>query len=272
MSPPNDERRYSDEEFALILSRAVEIEGRPAPEPETPPLPLPPSDGLTLAEIQEIAGEAGIDPGAVAEAASALSREEPSTLAILLGGPPKMQVERFVPGHPSPEQMSVMIDQAREILERDGDANEVLGGLEWRFHEPGESSTFIQVAPRGDGTRIRISVSRSGQAFLSYWVPMVASAVIAGITLGAVEPNTLGGFLFGFGGALTVGYGIGRTIWTYSTRGWNERLERLLAAMTRTAEEATSKSHNETPLPPSDGVEEEQPTLPPPDTSEDGPS
>ncbi len=247
MSPPNDERRYTDEEFALILRRAVEIEGRPTPEPETPPLPLPTSDGLTLTEIQEIAGEAGIDPAAVAEAASALSREEPSTLAILLGGAPKMQVERFVPGHPSPEQMSVMIDQAREILERDGDANEVLGGLEWRFHEPGESSTFIQVAPRGDGTRIQISVNRAGQAFLSYWVPTTACAVIAGITLGTIDPGSLAPFLFGFGGALAAGYGIGRTIWRYSTRGWDERLQRLLSAMTRTAEE-------------------EQPTLPPPDT------
>ena len=80
MSPPDDERRYSDEEFALILRRAVEIEGRPTPEPEAPTLPLPPSDGLTLTEIQEIAGEAGIDPAAVAEAASALSLAERSPL------------------------------------------------------------------------------------------------------------------------------------------------------------------------------------------------
>ena len=272
MSEAEDKRRYSDEEFALILRRAVEIEGRPTPDPETPTLPLPTSDGLTLTEIQEIAGEAGIDPGAVAEAASALSLEKPSTLAIFLGSPPKMQVERFVPGHPSAEQMSVMIDQAREILERDGDANEVLGGLEWRFQESGESSTFIQVAPRGDGTRIRISVNRAGQAFLSYWVPMTASAVIAGITLGAIEPSTLGGFLFGFGGALAAGYGIGRTIWRYSTRGWNDRLQRLLTAMIRTAEEAAGEIHDETPLPPFDGVEEERSTLPPPDTSEKDPS
>jgi hypothetical protein len=272
MSQADSERRYSDEEFSRILRRAVEIEGRPTLEPETPTLPLPPSDGLTLTEIQEIAREAGIDPAAVADAASTLGLEEPSPLAILLGGAPKMQVERFVPGHPSSEQMSVMIDQAREILKRDGDANEVLGGLEWRFQEPGESSTFIQVAPRGGGTRIRISVNRAGQAFLSYWVPMAASAVIAGITLGVIEPSTLGAHLFGFGGALAAGYGVGRTIWRHSTRGWNDRLERLLRAMTRTAQNAAGEIEDEALLPPSDSVEEERPTLPSPDTSEDDPA
>ena len=62
------------------------------------------------------------------------------------------------------------------------------------------------------------------------------------------------------GAALAAGYGVGRMIWAHSTRKWNERVQRLLTAMTRTAEEAT-------PLPPS-GAEEGGPTtLPPPDTS-----
>ena len=101
---------------------------------------------------------------------------------------------------------------------------------------------------------------------------MAASAVIAGITLGAVDPSTLAGFVLGFGGALAAGYGIGRMIWTHSTRGWNKRLQRLLSVMTRTAEGAAPESHDETLLPPSDGVEEEQSTLPPTDTSEDNAS
>ena len=56
-------RRYSDEEFALILRRASEIsevgDARPG-------------GGLSLSEIQQIAGEAGIDPTAVARAAAGL--------------------------------------------------------------------------------------------------------------------------------------------------------------------------------------------------------
>lgn len=68
----NDEedkkRRYSEEEFALILRKASEIqlsEGRPKGTPEA-------GSGLTLQEIRSIASEAGIDPEAVTRAASVL--------------------------------------------------------------------------------------------------------------------------------------------------------------------------------------------------------
>lgn len=55
MSHSDDERRYSDEEFALILKAASEAEATQ--------VAAAPQQGLTLAEIQEIATEVGIDHG-----------------------------------------------------------------------------------------------------------------------------------------------------------------------------------------------------------------
>ena len=60
------ERRYTDEEVRLILSNAVEVDSSMAAEAER---------GLTLAQIQRVAAEAGLSPASVAAAAATLDQE-----------------------------------------------------------------------------------------------------------------------------------------------------------------------------------------------------
>ena len=67
MADQNDERHYSDEEFAIILRTASE-----APDGFPPALPPEPQDGLTLSEIKAIAAEVGIAPEKVSRAAALL--------------------------------------------------------------------------------------------------------------------------------------------------------------------------------------------------------
>ncbi|MCK5653030.1 MAG: hypothetical protein KAJ42_16690, partial [Gemmatimonadetes bacterium] len=84
-------RRYSDDEFALILRKASELQ---ADDPERVfSAGEHPSEGLSLSEIQSIAREAGIDPHRVAEAAATLSTEAVSTAAKILGGPTRYHLE-----------------------------------------------------------------------------------------------------------------------------------------------------------------------------------
>ena len=63
-SDETKKRRYTEEEFALILRKASEIQESPGEGPGRHP-----GQGLTLEEIQSIAAEAGIDPQAVSRAA-----------------------------------------------------------------------------------------------------------------------------------------------------------------------------------------------------------
>ena len=56
------ERRYTDRDVALILRRAAEIDKKSTPDA--------PVRGLSVGELQEIAGEVGIDPEAVTRAAA----------------------------------------------------------------------------------------------------------------------------------------------------------------------------------------------------------
>src|SRR5205823_5858192 len=72
------ERTYRDEEVALILQRAAGLErkrqlDRPA---------------LSLAEVEAIAGESGIDPAMVRQAARDLENERQAGLGTRLAGVP----------------------------------------------------------------------------------------------------------------------------------------------------------------------------------------
>ena len=77
----DDQRVYSDEEFALILRKATELASRA--EPRTPS-----SAGLTLTEMKAAAAQVGLDPALVERAARLLAlTNKSSPLERLIGGP-----------------------------------------------------------------------------------------------------------------------------------------------------------------------------------------
>jgi hypothetical protein len=74
------ERRYSEEEIAAIFERAAEVQHAARRQ-------LPPGEGLTLAELQEIGGDVGLPPELVTEAARALDCQGRSASRRFLGLP-----------------------------------------------------------------------------------------------------------------------------------------------------------------------------------------
>lgn len=61
------ERRYSEEEVAAIFERAAEVQ-------QTARRQLPPGEGMTLADLQEIGREVGIPPELVVQAARSMEQ------------------------------------------------------------------------------------------------------------------------------------------------------------------------------------------------------
>ncbi|MCJ7629849.1 MAG: hypothetical protein MUO50_15850, partial [Longimicrobiales bacterium] len=127
----SNKRRYSEEEFALILRKASEIQlssGNQSARLGT--------GGLTLEEIRSIATEAGIDPEAVTRAASVLGAmkwdEKAGLAAAIFGGPGKFHLDCELPGRLPPEEMGRILEQIRRAAEHQGEASEVLGGVEWK--------------------------------------------------------------------------------------------------------------------------------------------
>jgi hypothetical protein len=143
------ERRFTDREIGLILRRAVEL------EEGSPSTAVTSARGLTLSELQEIAKEAGIDPGMVGRAVAEIESRgdlEPWSIA----GPSGVRREvRTVPGEMPREKVGELMRVVDQEVEAQGTVVEALGGVRWtsntRF-----LSTQVSVEPSGDDTLLRV--------------------------------------------------------------------------------------------------------------------
>ena len=253
MSPPNDERRYSDEEFALILRTASEAEEGPTPAP----VPAPPQEGLTLPEIQEIAREVGIDPERIYRAAMLLSVGEPDTLERLAGGPVRFRAEHVIQGELTAEDMIRTIEVVRRDLGIQGDSREVLGALEWKgFTSGGSASVRVSLTPRGGKTTLQTSVDRmEAMAGVFAGIGLSVTGVIA-VTLGKlVFAETDAGIVAALLSGLAPSFLFTRALWKRSTKKWKARIMRLTDAMAREAEDAAQRKEED-----QEGPSEDAPT------------
>lgn len=142
------ERRYDDDEVALILSRAVEAA---ADGPERAH-----GKGLTLADLKEIGAEAGIAVSRIEVAARALDvRRDPPETGSVMGMRTTVQLERVVPMGLQPEHLPQFLDLIRNEFARQGIVEEVLGGFEWRARS-GTGGRYVSIQTEGHQTRIRV--------------------------------------------------------------------------------------------------------------------
>ena len=162
MSDSTSLRRYTDQEMALILKRAAELQEGIAPTP-----------GRSLEEIEEIAKEAGIDPAFVANAAAEL--REPPRRRGFFGAPTRFHEERMVRGTLSTTALRELVDRARAETGLHGDVVQVLDSVEWRGRAS-LGATVVALTPRGGGTRLAVTVSRGDEA-----VAVVTTSIVAGI-------------------------------------------------------------------------------------------
>lgn len=217
-------RRFSDEEFALVLRRAMELQdGGPAGRAGAP-------DGLTLEDIKAIARDVGVDPSLVDQAVAFLPEGGESTLDRVLGGPTRYRLEHSVDHAAGEDDLARAVDAIRRETGHHGKVSSELGGITWETDgEP--SQLHVDLTPRGDGTEVRLSVNRDA-AFILTWFFSVAGGLVAGGVTGAVvQPDTLLGGLAIMGGTVTGGLALARTLWGRSTRVVRARVERLMEAV-----------------------------------------
>jgi len=236
----NDEskkRRYSEEEFALILRKASEIQDSPKGGGKGGA-----GSGLTLDEIRSVANEAGIDPVAVSRAAALLGTmewEERSGLsAAIFGAPGKFHLDFEVPGKLPPEELGRILELIRRSAEHQGEAAEVLGGVEWKT--VGELSAInVNITPRGDATSIQIVGDRSGAGAVTFTVPLTVSAILVGALGAAFEPTSAVGIVSLVSGILGGGFLFARTLWVTGGRSFHKKLSRLMDAVSTGVEAGT---------------------------------
>jgi hypothetical protein len=146
---PGYSRRYSEREFAMILRKASELQ-------ETGDHPPRASEGLSLPEIQQIAEEAGIDPGLIARAAGLVDQGGDGVRGSLWFGPsPTLHLNAWLDGELSTEDLSRMMDLIRYEVTQPGTVHEVLGSVMWKS-ESTETGLEVRFTPRDGRTHIEV--------------------------------------------------------------------------------------------------------------------
>jgi hypothetical protein len=229
-------RRYSEEEFALILKRASEIQESSRDVPGTRS-----GHGLSLDEIQAIAREVGIEPEAVSRAAGLLGsqawKERTGLAAALFGGPGTYHLGLEVPGRLAPEEYSRILEVIRRVMEHQGEASEVMGGLEWKT--VGElSAVSVNISPRGESTSIQVVGDRGGAGAVTFVFPVAGSAILMGALGGILAPESAPAIVALVGGCLGSGYLFARTLWARSAKKFQRRLTALMESLTGAVEGA----------------------------------
>ena len=225
----DDQRVYSDEEFALILRKATELASRAEPTGTS-------SGGLTLSEIRAAAAQAGFDPALVDQAARLLATSAKSSpFERLIGGPMRLEHKIRFPvaldARRAAELLSAVRITAGEFGANTGHSGAL--GMTWR---DGGDTEMLRVAAHTDqeGTSVSVVHDRRGTlALVGTFSGLVAFfAILFSVFALHPEAPALGyaGLLVGIGGPLAAA----RAYWKSSTRKVQERIGAVMDVIGKT--------------------------------------
>ena len=212
MSDPGT--RFTDQQMALILKRAAELQAT-GEEPVH-----------TLESIQQIAQQVGIDPQLVAQAADALPLQGSASGRLLFGAPSAYRLTRQTASPLQAADRAALIGTIRDHLPQVGKVNEFAGGLEWHGG-PGLDKTAITFTPSPRGTVIRVD-GRNFDSKFTLFMSAGAITAVAGLAGLGVSPELGAGLGLG---TLAITFTSARLLWNRLALAGRRKLERLVAAL-----------------------------------------
>ena len=240
---PQDLKRYGDKETALILRRAAEL--------QDPRQRSGRATGFTLAEIQQIALEAGIDPARVAEAAALVTVGERDRRGRLMGAPTRFSYERVIAGEVRDPGWGALVDEIREVIDKPGQVGHVAGALEWVYEGEGDWIR-VGVSSRAGETHIHLRASRGAEASGVLTISTISGMGLAAVTTALLGVEAGPEFWTAIGGGTSGGAAFGVAAWKRLSARWERRLSTLVTRLGQVAQEAAGldREHPETPLAP----------------------
>ena len=182
----SSDRRFSEREMREVFERA-------AREQEQAKLRSA-ADGLTLAEMQEVAASAGIAPEFVAAAAQSVALGEPEQGRQSLGPIPRgVYRTELLPGPPTDALWEHLVSDARRTFSAQGKVHEAGRVREWR-----NGNLRVTLEPAGEGSRLHLRTRRDdvpGLLTLSAVALGVSLSLVLGGTAGAVGPEAGGSWV-----------------------------------------------------------------------------
>ena len=232
-------RRFNEKEVAAIIKRASELQQVESTSE--------PTAGMSLAELEQIAREAGLDPALVRRAASDLdTRVTDRQPSPFFGAPTALVLERTIDGEVPVEEYEAIVLEIQRELGGVGSASGLGRSLVWTMtthnHRRAATRTVqVTVTPRNGRTTIRVEEPLRPLAGGLFGGVMGAGLGSGGIVLGIgmslfdSMPVALGLV----GGAVGASYLLARTIFGRMVHSRGERLQRL---MSRLAEHVAATS------------------------------
>lgn len=228
------ERRYREDEVAAIFERAAEAQ-------HTDRRQLPPADGMTLADLQDIGREVGFPPELVARAARSLDQAGRPASRTMLGLPIGVGRTIDLGRHITDEEWERLVVDLRETFDARGSVRYDGPFRQWTN---GNLQALLEPTPAGHRLRLR-TVRGSARSLMGGGVALLgmgAAVLVASLVTGQVADSAATLALLSSLGLGMVGAG------ALSLPGWARlRRQQMEAVAERLALAAQSE-----PTPPAD--------------------
>jgi hypothetical protein len=225
-------RRFNEKEVADIIKRASELQQLETTSES--------STGMSLAELEQVAREAGLDPALVRRAATDLDTRvtdrEPSAF---IGAPTVLVLERTIDGEVPAEEYEPIVLLIQRELGGVGSASTLGRSLVWTMQgvdrrRVSTRTVQVTVTPRNGRTTIRMEEplgQLAGGLFggLMGGLGGGSSGIAMGIGMGVFHSAAVAVGLIG--GMVTGSYLLARTIFGRMARGRGERMQRLMSRL-----------------------------------------
>ncbi len=230
---PPGERTYREGEVARILQRAAGLERKRQLD----------GPALSLAEIERIAAESGIDPSLVRQAARDLENERRAALGTLLAGAPVHRtLERTVEGEISPERYDELADDIRAAMMgtfmAPAQVSTIGRSMTWSTWTSA-GAVEIHITPRDGKTFIRIETNASPIAGGLFGGIIGGVGGGVGANVAWLLPFTLHLPVFvgilGLAGVMAGAYALARSLFSGRVGALHHRLEQLIDTLERHA-------------------------------------
>ena len=202
----NDERRFTDDEIARILDDAAEVQA-------TGGGLVADSTGLTLRELKEIAGEAGISEAAVVRAVAKLDAPAPTPVSTQKHLGQTIGVGRAVdlPRPLTQDEWHQLVVDLRETFDAKGKLSD-----EGPFRQWTNGNLQALLEPTGVGERLRLKTLKgSARAYQTMGAAFMGITGLLGVAQLLGRPGDVSDlFIFGIMGA---GFFLGSRI---TVPGW----------------------------------------------------
>jgi hypothetical protein len=228
----SDQRLFDDETAGLVLRRAAEMQHESN-------VPAHRGDGLSAADLEQIAKEAGIDPAFVRRAIVEAQVSSPETEHSPVFGEVKtLELVEVMEGEVSPDSVDRMLEEVQRAFADGGTVTRTGRSATWSASRTLASSRLsslvVAITARDGQTEVRITERLDNLASaLFVGLGVAGSAVGVGIS-GAVGMGEFGSLALFAGMAVTAVtgfYGTARMLYTRSTRKRRRELQRLLGKL-----------------------------------------